>query len=205
MSGVRSFRFDRLLPIACIAGALVLGASEFTTTFEFAPPGIDPIGEQSAADRHGYALLVVAAFAIVAVFVAVLGGSKPAALAVGAMGVIGLLVFLIVDLPDAGAVGTFDDGSRQSFFEAEAIPQAGFWLEMLGALALAISGIALATLSREQLAALRPEPRPGRRARPGAGEAPADATGPAPGPGGSAGERTNSDGAPASSPERQRT
>ena len=91
-------------------------------------------------------------------FVAVFAPSKPAAIAVGAMGVLALLFFLLTDLPDAGQIGTIDD-ARQSFIDAEAVPQVGFWLEMLGSLALAISGIALATMEPDQLAAMRPGTR----------------------------------------------
>jgi hypothetical protein len=148
-------RVTRLLPLACLAAAIVLFASELMTTFEFTPPGGEPQGSQSASDRHGNALALVAVFAIGALAVAVLAASKPAATAVAASGVVALLVFLLADLPDANAVGTFDD-ARQSFFDAEAVPQEGFWLEMLGSVALAVSGVALATLSPEQLASLRP-------------------------------------------------
>ena len=59
-----------------------------------------------AADRHHYALAVIALFAIVAVLVAVAGGSRPAAIAVAIAGVVALLLFLIVDLPKAKIVGT---------------------------------------------------------------------------------------------------
>ena len=79
------------------------------------------------------------------------------------MGVFALLFFLLTDLPDAGQVGALDD-ARQSFIDAEAIPQAGFWLEMVGALGLAFTGAALATMSSEQLASMRPgakrDPKP---------------------------------------------
>jgi hypothetical protein len=71
------------------------------------------------------------------------------------MGGIALLIFLLIDLPDAGQIGTLDD-ARQSFVDAEAVPQEGFWLELVGALALAVGGVALATLSPDQLAGLRP-------------------------------------------------
>jgi hypothetical protein len=148
-------RPERLLPIACLLAALCLFASELMTMFEFTPPGAEALDSQTAGERHGNAMFVIAAFAIGALVVAVLAGSKPAALAVAVMGGIALLVFLLTDLPDAGQVGTLDD-PRQSFFDAEAVPQAGFWLELVGALALAISGTALATLSPDQLAALRP-------------------------------------------------
>jgi hypothetical protein len=152
-------RIEQLLPLACLAAAAVLLASEFMTTFEFVPPGREAVDEQTAADRHGYALAVIGGFAFVATIFAVLAASKPAAISVAVAGVLALLVFLIIDLPDAGTVGTLEDG-RQSFFDAEAVPQVGFWLVLIGALALAVSGIALATLSVEQLAALRPTRSP---------------------------------------------
>jgi hypothetical protein len=153
-------RLTRLLPLACLAAAICLFASELMTTFEFTPPGGEPLDSQDGADRHGNALALIAVFAVGALALAVFTASKPAATAVAVAGVIALLVFLLVDLPDANAVGTLDD-ERQSFFDAEAVPQGGFWLEMLGALALAVTGVALATLSPEQLAALRPPRRGG--------------------------------------------
>ena len=151
----------RLLPIACLVAAICLFASELMTTFEFTPPGGEALSDQGGADRHGNALALIAVFAIAALLIAVFAGSKPAATAVAIAGVIALLVFLLVDLPDANAVGTLDD-ARQSFFAAEAVPQGGFWMALVSSLALAVSGIALATLTPEQLAALRP----GRRKTP---------------------------------------
>lgn len=148
-------RAERLLPYACIMAAVVLFASQLLTLFEFTPPGAEPLLDRSAIDDHGHPLFLVSAFAILATIAAVWVPSKPAAVAVGAMGLIALLFFLLTDLPDAGAVGTLDD-ARQSFIDAEAIPQEGFWLELLGSLGLALSGIALATMSPEQLAAMRP-------------------------------------------------
>jgi hypothetical protein len=148
-------RAERLLPWACIAAAVVLFASQLMTMFEFTPPGGEPLESRSVIEDHGHALFVVAAFAIVATLIAVWAGSKPAAIAVSAMGILALLFFLLTDLPDAGQVGALDD-ARQSFIDAEAIPQEGFWLEMLGALGLAFTGAALATMSAEQIAALRP-------------------------------------------------
>lgn len=150
MSGI-----TRLLPLACLAAAIVLFASQLMTMFEFTPPGAEPLTDRSVIDHHGPALTVIAAFAAFAAIVAAWFGSKPAAIAVAAMGGLALLIFLLVDLPDAGQIGTLDD-ARQSFVDAEAVPQEGFWLELVGALALALSGIALATLTPEQLGALRP-------------------------------------------------
>lgn len=169
-------RLVRLLPLACLAAVICLFASELMTTFEFTPPGAEPLAEQGGADRHGNALALLAAFSVGALVVAVFAASKPAAIAVAASGGIALLVFLLVDLPDANAVGTLDD-ARQSFFDAEAVPQGGFFLEMVGALTLTITGIALATLTPEQLEALRPRDKdrpppeePAKAAQPAVGE-----------------------------------
>jgi len=157
MTGVAS-RAERLLPWACVAAAVVLFASQLMTMFEFTPPGAEPLEDRSVIDHHGPALLIIAAFAVVTTVIAISAASKPAAIAVAAMGGLALLIFLLIDLPDAGQVGTLND-ARQSFIDAEAIPQEGFWLEMLGAVALAFTGAALATMSGEQLGALRPGAR----------------------------------------------
>ena len=146
-------RVTRLLPLACLGAGLVLFASELMTMFEFTPPAGEPQDDQSSGERHGNAMFVIAAFAIGALGLAVFTGSKPAAIAVGAMGVSALIIFLLGDLPDAGQIGTLDD-ARESFFDAEAVPQEGFWLLMISSLALTVTGIALATLTPAQLAAL---------------------------------------------------
>jgi hypothetical protein len=151
-------RAERLLPWACIAAAAVLFASQLMTLFEFTPPGAEPLESRSVLDHHGPTLLIIAVFSVLAVLIAVWAGSKPAAVAVAAMGTLALLIFLLIDLPDAGQVGTLND-ARQSFIDAEAIPQEGFWLEMLGSLSLALTGAALATMSGDQLAAMRPGTR----------------------------------------------
>jgi hypothetical protein len=148
-------RGERLLPFACISGAFVMGAAELMTTFDFTYAGGDTSVVQHAYDRHHYALLLLAVFAIGAVTVAILNGSKPAATAAAVTGAIGLLVFLIVDLPDANQVGALNDPTH-ALFNAKAVPQPGFWLELVGSLGLALAGAALATLSPTQLFSLRP-------------------------------------------------
>ena len=164
------FRWERLLPIACLAAAAVLFASELMTTFNLTPAGVEPQCAQSAVDRHHYAPIVLAVFAVVALAIAVFSASKPAAIAVAICGVLALAIFLVIDLPDANNVGTIDDtcGSfEQSFIDAKAEPESGFWLELVGSLSLAISGLALASLSTEQLKGIRSSRR---RPRKGPGE-----------------------------------
>jgi hypothetical protein len=138
-----------LLALACLVSALILAASELMVTFDVVNPAGDAIEELEAADRHGYVMFVIAFFALFALALALLEGSKPAAVAVAVAGGLALLLFLIIDLPDAGQVGTVDE--PVFFANAETEPQAGFWFELIGALCLAVSGAALATLTPEQL------------------------------------------------------
>jgi hypothetical protein len=152
---------ERLLPLACIAGAGALFASELMNTFQLA--STSSAGPEfcnvAAAGRHHFALGILAIFAVIAVIVAVTAGSKPAAIAVGVAGVMALVLFLTIDLPHAnntGTLGPCNATAAANFFDARADPQAGFWLEMVGGLALALSGVALATLSPEQLRGIRP-------------------------------------------------
>jgi len=155
-------RLTRLLPIAVVAAAICLFASELMTMFELRPPGGESLCQQVAGDRHSNAQMVIAGFAVIATGAAIYGRSRPAAFAVAAMGILALLIFLISDLRVANTSGSLSEacGSTQGFlFEAKAIPQGGFYLELVGALALAVTGVALATMTPAQLGALRPAPR----------------------------------------------
>jgi hypothetical protein len=152
-------RPERLLPFACIAAASTLFASEFMTIFRLTPSGGITLCSLQASGRHHFSLGILSIFAVCAVIVAVLGPSRPGAIAVAIAGAVALVIFLVVDLPKANDVGTLAGCSPTTFvqsFETKAVPAAGFWLEMVGALALALSGAALATLSTDQLGTLRP-------------------------------------------------
>ena len=143
-------RTEVLLALACLLSAILLGASEFMDVFHLTPPGGEALEALDGFDRHHGASLVLAAFSVIALLIAVTTGSKPAAYAVAACGAIALLIFLIGDLPKANNVGTLND-SRQSFLDAEADPQNGFWFELIGSLLLAVCGTALATLPAERI------------------------------------------------------
>ncbi len=156
---MRGVRTEALLAIACLAAAIFLAASELMTTFELTPPGGEALQSSKAIDRHYGSMLVLAVFAVIALAVTVTSGSKPAAVALAACGVIALLIFLIGDLPDANKIGTLDD-ARESFIDAKAEPQRGFWLELIGALLLAVCGTALATLPEYRLKLFGTDPEP---------------------------------------------
>jgi hypothetical protein len=144
-------RTEMLLVLACAAAAALLAASQFTNLFELTPPGGEALGEIEASDQHGYATLIVSVLALVLLVVALAtrGGplSQGACFGVAVCGVIALLIFLVIDLPDAGSIGALDD---DSFIDAKAEPAAGFWFELVGALVLTACGAALATMRREE-------------------------------------------------------
>ena len=164
-------RAEFVLPIVIAFAASVLIASELMTAFEFTPPGGEALREVSNADRHDYSMLLLALFALVALGVAISTGARPAAYAVAGLGGIALLLFLIVDLPDAGKLGDLEDPIR-GFASARAEPQEGFWLEAIGAVFLALAGGAFATLTPEQLRAplTRFDRKEGEAKKPASGE-----------------------------------
>jgi hypothetical protein len=145
-------RAEIVLPFVIALAASILIASELMTAFEFTPPGGEALREVSSADRHDYSMLLLGLFAVIAMLIAITTGARPAAYAVAALGGIALLMFLIMDLPDAGKLGDLEDPIR-GFASARAEPQEGFWLEAIGAVFLALAGGAFATLSSEQLKA----------------------------------------------------
>ncbi len=136
------------------------------TTFEFTPPGGDPLSDQLAADRHGYAMLLLAIFAVVSLTIAVATGQRAAAWATAGFGIAALALFLVVDLPDVNKLGDIEVMDL-GLATAEAVPQPGFWLEAGASIVLGLASIAYATQGTEQRQAPRRlfESRRDRRAR----------------------------------------
>ncbi len=145
---------ELILPLTIVLAAVALGASEFMTTFEFTPPGGDPISDQLAGDRHGYAMLLLAVFAVASLVIAVAGGQRAAAWATAGFGVAALALFLVVDLPDVNKLGDVEVANL-GLTTAEAVPQPGFWLEAGASIALGLAAIAFAGQGAEQRQAPR--------------------------------------------------
>jgi hypothetical protein len=165
---VRKRPTETLLVLACAAAAALLAASQFTNLFELTPPGGEALGEIDASDQHGYATLIVAALSLVLLVVALAARgdalAQVACFGVAVCGVIALLIFLVIDLPDANSIGALDD---DSFIDAKAEPAAGFWFELAGSLVLTGCGAALATMRRERSSAPgRDENQQGRQEEP---------------------------------------
>ena len=135
--------------LACAAAAAMLAVSQFTDIFHLTPPGGEAVQAISAKHQHSYATLTLAIFALVLLVVTMAARGEQlgqvAAMAVAVCGLVALLIFLIGDLPDVNKIGTIDTPT-QFFTTAQAKPVAGFWLELIGALVLAVCGAALATV-----------------------------------------------------------
>lgn len=147
----RFARAEFVLPLTIAVAALVVAASEFMTTFEFTIGGASQ-ASSLASDRHGYALLILAVLTIAGTAYAIATGLRAAAFATAGLGLTALLLFLVLDLPDAGKVGPLDDELR-FFASARADPGTGFWLEAIGTVVLGLATVAFATLSSAQLRA----------------------------------------------------
>jgi hypothetical protein len=131
------------LAVAGLAGAAALVAATSSTVIQVTVGTTTRLAsldtELSGWDRHGPALLVIAAFAVVMLLGAVQRRARPAMVAVVVCGVAALAIVLVIDLPhldDTGQVGRL-------YTDASAGPEIGFWLEVAGGALLGVVGAGL--------------------------------------------------------------
>ena len=134
------------LVLAGLAGVVALAGATAATVIRITVGTTTRLAsldtELSGWERHGPALLVVGAFALV-MLIGALRGARPAMAAVLACGLAALVVALGLDLPhldDTGQVGRL-------YTDASAGPEVGFWLEVLGGVLLAVAGGGLFALA----------------------------------------------------------
>jgi len=112
-----------------LVGAGLLVAAEFSTLYEVQVVTAVPDGGSFATGpHHGYAMAVIAVGIAVMSVGAVLGGSRPAAVAVLVLALGALAIALAVDLPDVDQTGLIG----RTYDAAEAVPRAGLYLEIAG-------------------------------------------------------------------------
>src|SRR5215213_6790856 len=105
-----------------LAGAGLLVAAEFTTLYDVRVVTAVPEGGSfSAGGHHGYALAVIAVGIAVMAVGAVLGGSRPAAVAMLVLALGALAIAVFVDLPDVDQTGLIGE----TYDAAVAEPRAG--------------------------------------------------------------------------------
>ena len=142
------------LALACAAGAALLAASQFVDIFYLASEGPRPIEAIGASSQHGLTNVILAALALLLACLALVAGSHSTLgrLAFGGIaiaGLVGLLVFALIDLPDVGSAGTLDSPTGE-LTEATVEPAAGFWMELFGSLLLLATGAIGAFASRDE-------------------------------------------------------
>jgi hypothetical protein len=127
-----------------LAGAALLVVAEFSTLYDVRVVTAVPEGGSfSAGGHHGYALAAIAVGIAVMAVGAVLGGSRPAAVAMLVLALGALAVALVVDLPDTDQTGLVG----RTYDAAVAEPRAGLYLEIAGGCA-ALVGAAVVLLVR---------------------------------------------------------
>ena len=135
-----------LLAAGLIAAALMV-ATEFATIrsvqvltascADLADPDLRSSCVTTGGEEHSYALLLLGLVAAAMSWGAFAGGSRPAAVALAAVGLAVLAIALATDLPDAGATGVL--GER--FEEAKAEAGAGLWMEIAGGALALVAGV----------------------------------------------------------------
>jgi hypothetical protein len=121
-----------------LLAAVLLLVAEFTRLFDVSAGGAT-IKTVATGSHHGYALVPVALLAALLGFAVQHGGSRPALLAIGVLGVIALLIAVLGDLPDAHVTGlVFRGGHYES---AASSPSVGLYMETLGAIVLLITSV----------------------------------------------------------------
>jgi hypothetical protein len=120
-----------------LAGAILLMVSEvLPVTHVKVITVVLPNSERTGFDQNSGAMLILGLLALPMLAGAALGASRPAMVAVAAIGVIALLIALVGDLPDVTKTGTI---FRERYEDAKAQAQVGFTFEWLGAVLLVLS------------------------------------------------------------------
>lgn len=128
-----------LLALAAIACVLLVIA-EFLDLNEIRIITVTEEGV-SVGSNHNYALLIIAVAALVMAYGA-FRGSRPAAIALAALGLFALLVVLLIDLPQVSEEGLYG----RDYEQAKAQAATGFYVETAGAILLLFSGVMAAVL-----------------------------------------------------------
>jgi hypothetical protein len=131
-----------------VVGAALLVVSELVPVAHVkATTVVLPGSSRTGFDQNSGAILVLGLVALPMLYGAARAASRPAMVAVGALGLMALLIALIGDLPDVTKAGTI---FTQRYEDAKAEPQIGFYLETLGAVLLLLSGMLLTGAGRHQ-------------------------------------------------------
>ncbi len=128
-----------------IVAALLLVAAEFSTVYEVTVGSLEVVQRAATGgENHGYALLVVALFAVAVTGLGLRlrGPARTAGLALVALGAVALVVALAVDRPDTRGSGRLPESL--AYEDARARAGVGLGLEIAGGVLLLVAGGVLA-------------------------------------------------------------
>jgi hypothetical protein len=138
-----------------LTGAVLMVVSEFTTLrsvkvltascSDLADPSLRSSCVTHGGEEHAYALVLMGIVAGLMAWGAAIGRSRPAGLALLAIGIAVVAIALITDVPDIHKTGVL--GERFDSAHAQAGP--GLWLEIAGG-ALALAAGAMASVVRRR-------------------------------------------------------
>lgn len=149
-----------LLIVLGVAGAALLILSELQPLLQVKVLTVTR-DEVIGHEQHAYGLVILGVFALAMTYSAAWGLSRPAMVALGAIGLIALLIALVLDLPDARRTGLI--GER--YENAAATPGLGIYLETAGAVVLLLTSgllLFLTVRNREEEGADETQDRSGR-------------------------------------------
>ncbi len=133
----------RLAAALAIVAIALLAAAEFSTVFEVTVGSLEVVKRSATGGaNHGYALLLVASFALVATGLGLRGAERAVGIALMALGVVALVVALAVDLPDTRGSGRLPESL--AYENARARAGTGLPLEIAGGALLLAAGRLLA-------------------------------------------------------------
>jgi hypothetical protein len=141
---LRRHLLDMAVALAVIGGLLLLYA-ETLDLYRIVTPGgataSAPGSIKGAADQHSWALGVIGVVIAASALLARWTRQRLPAWAAAALAVLALAIVLVVDLPDVTS-----SGLTSELETADAQPEAGFWVELIGATAALAGAAALALL-----------------------------------------------------------
>lgn len=146
----------RLAAAAALIGAAIVILSQVVAAYALENELGEVLDTVNLLDKHGALTAVIGLIAALALVFAVATGSRPALVFMTGMGAAVILIFLLVDVPDIGATGMFTTDTAGNL-DATGKAEPGLWLELVGGAILVLAGIALMTLSPDQLRAIGPE------------------------------------------------
>lgn len=162
----------RLAVTTALLGSLIVILSQLVFAYSLNDEFGFAVSRLSLLAKHGPATTILAVVAgLAGVFLLTVMArspeeSRPTVLATGILtagiGVAVILVFLLVDLPDAGNTGMFD-APRGGTIDVTGSATGGLWLELVGGIILLLAGAALIVAGAGAAGAGPSD----RRARPG--------------------------------------